>query len=98
MNDAETIPSRQAVNGHAAVIGLHPDEAGKFFDYFEQRGWADRNGQPVRYWQAALRRWKVTAQERANIAWTAGGGNRNPIQADHTNLNDALLGQGCPTP
>ncbi len=93
------IPCLEAVNGHAAVIGLHPDEAGKFFDYYEQRGWTDRNGQPVRNWQAALRRWKVTAQERASMARTAaGGGDRKPIRADYDNPNDPLLGTGGKTP
>ena len=91
-------PTLQDVQGHAVPIGLAPAEAENFWNYYETRGWRTSNGQPIRSWQAALCRWKVTAQERASIARTAGGGNRKPIQADYTNPNDALLGQGGPTP
>ena len=92
------VPSLESVKRHAVVIGLHPDEAARFFDYFEQRGWNDRNGQPVRNWQAALRRWKVTAQGRAAGARVAFTGDRNPIPADYTNPNDPLLGERAPQP
>ena len=90
------IPSLETVKTHAEIVGLHPDEAAKFFDYYEQRGWMDRNGQPVRNWQAALRRWKITGQERAALAKTAPG--KKTITANYNDPTDPLTGQKDKTP
>lgn len=80
-------PSMKAVADQAGAIGVAADEAAKFFDYYEQRDWTDRNGQPVCNWHAALRRWKSTAQKQAS------GKERDPIRADYENTNDPLLGE-----
>jgi hypothetical protein len=92
------IPSLEAVNDHAAVIGLPATEAANFFDYYQQRAWHDRNGRPVCDWHAALRRWKVTAQEHAGGNGKPGGRERAPIRADYDNPNDPLTGGNGQTP
>lgn len=91
---AGVTPTLQDVQGYAATIGVAPSEAENFRNYYEVRGWRTSNGQPIRSWQAALRRWKVTAQEGATGARTADGVNRKPMRADYNNPNDPLLGTG----
>lgn len=86
------IPSLESVNRYAPEIALPATEAAKFFDYYEQRAWTDRNGQPVRNWHAALRRWKTTAQEQP------GGKPRSAIVANYENPDDPLCGKKGQTP
>ena len=92
------IPSLQAVKGHAAVVGMSDADAEQFFDYYEARGWRTSTGQPVHNWQAMLRRWKVTGQERKAMTKAAGHGDRKPVVANYGDPNDPLTGQKGNTP
>lgn len=85
------IPSLEAVKSHAAAIGLPPAEAENFWNYYAARGWRTGTGQPVRSWQAALARWKITGQERAAMRKTTPGG--KPITANYDDPTDPLTGQ-----
>jgi len=58
------IPSLDEVKGYAVTIGLPPQEAEAFHDYYSARGWELKSGQPMRDWQAALRSWKRHWMER----------------------------------
>ena len=84
------------VQARAAAIGLAPAEVENFWNYYEARGWRTGSGQPVRSWQAALARWKITGQERAALAKTAPG--KKTITANYNDPTDPLTGQKGKTP
>ncbi len=90
------IPSLEAVKGHAVTVGMDPAEAERFFDYYEGRGWRTSNGQLVHNWQAMLRRWKVTGQERAAQSKNTPG--KKTIIANYNDPTDPLTGQKGKTP
>lgn len=48
----------------AAKIGLPEDEARKFYDFYESKGWKVGK-EPMKLWTAALANWKRTWQERS---------------------------------
>ena len=89
-------PTMDEVQERAAAIGLAPAEVENFWNYYEARGWRTGSGQPVRSWQAALARWKITGQERAALAKTAPG--RKTITANYEDPTDPLTGQKGKTP
>ena len=84
-------PTMADVQARAAAIGLAPAEAENFWNYYAARGWRTGTGQPVRSWQAALARWKITGQERAALRKTTPGG--KPITANYDDPTDPLTGQ-----
>lgn len=88
----EAVPTLKDVQAYAAPVGLTPAEAENFHSYYETRGWVTTSGQPIRSWQAALRRWKVTAQERASLGRSSGGRERHAIRPDYNDPADPLLG------
>lgn len=89
-------PTMADVQARAAAIGLAPAEVENFWNYYEARGWRTGTGQPVRSWQAALARWKITGQERAALGKTMPG--RKTITANYDDPTDPLTGQKDKTP
>lgn len=89
-------PTIADVQARAAAIGLAPAEVENFWNYYEARGWRTGTGQPVRSWQAALARWKITGQERAAMGKTMPG--RKTITANYNDPTDPLTGQKGNTP
>lgn len=49
-------PAREEVQKYSEEVG-RPDEADRFFDYYESNGWTCSNGQPLVDWMAAFRYW-----------------------------------------
>lgn len=49
-------PAREEVQKYSEEVG-RPDEADRFFDYYESNGWTCSNGQPLVDWRAAFRYW-----------------------------------------
>lgn len=84
-------PTMADVQARAAAIGLPPAEAENFWNYYAARGWRTGTGQPVRSWQAALARWKITGQERAALRKATPGG--KPITANYDDPTDPLTGK-----
>ena len=66
--DLQPLPTLDDVLTYADEIDLGPDEARKFFDFNQARGWFI-NGTPIADWRALERRWKDKAR---------------PIQAEST--------------
>jgi hypothetical protein len=57
------LASIEAFRLYAAKIGLPEPEAEKAFDFYESNGWkVGRN--PMKSWEASLRNWKRTYDER----------------------------------
>ena len=51
------IPSLEAVKAFGAERGFSPERVEKCFRHYEASGWRDKDGQPVRNWQAKLSSW-----------------------------------------
>lgn len=66
---------------YAAKIGLPEPEVGRWFNHYDSNGWrVGRN--PMRNWQAAMRNWKLTHEERRSQnsrGAHAGGYNPNAL-------------------
>lgn len=65
-------PTLEAVQLHAAKIGLPPDQGDWFFNYYQSNGWrVGRN--PMRSWQHALVNWKKNFELKGVGASSATG-------------------------
>ena len=58
-------PSVAEIEKYCQLVGLSPDVAEKFFDYYEARGWVLRDDRPIMNWQAVARMWKRNQDEWA---------------------------------
>lgn len=56
-----TLPEALAA---AAMSGITPTDAERFWNHFEASGWIDKNGNPIVSWQHKLRSWGVNSQSR----------------------------------
>lgn len=52
-----TPPTIDEARAYALELGLPEEEADKFFDHHQARGWTLKGGIPVRDWRATLRTW-----------------------------------------
>ena len=74
-------PTRQELDLAAAKIGMASVEVDKFVAYYGSNGWrVGRN--PMRSWQHALTRWKLTSDEHRR---TGGAGHGRPTVAELRN-------------
>ena len=69
-------PTAKEVNAYAAELGYNnfsePNKGAEFVGYYEERGWQDSHGRPVRNWKAKLRSvWlsKMKKPERGDFYW-----------------------------
>lgn len=74
-------PTREELDLAAAKLGMAPVEVDKFVAYYGSNGWrVGRN--PMRSWQHALTRWKLTSDENRR---TGGAGHGRPTVAELRN-------------
>jgi len=69
-------PTAKEVNAYAAELGYNnfsePNKGAEFVGYYEERGWQDSHGRPVRNWKAKLRSvWlsKMKKPQRGDFYW-----------------------------
>ena len=71
-----TRPTAKEVNAYAAELGYNnfaePNKGAEFVAFYEERGWKDSNGRPVKDWKAKLRSvWlsKMKKPQRGDYYW-----------------------------
>ena len=79
-------PTREELDLAAAKIGLASTEVDKFVAYYGSNGWrVGRN--PMRSWQHALTRWKLTSDEHNRRTGGAGHGGLTPAERRNATLD-----------
>jgi len=58
-----TKPTLEEIRAYAAEVFPQLD-AGRFYDYYESCGWTVGRNKPMKNWQAAIRTWKRSHEER----------------------------------
>ena len=80
-------PTREELDLAAAKIGMASVEVDKFVAYYGSNGWrVGRN--PMRSWQHALTRWKLTSDEHRRTGG-AGHGGLTPAERRNATLDPA---------